>query len=457
MAIPTLRVLIDGGGDSVYRQGDKVTGRVAFIAEEQEYVESFKLIFAGNCVTKTTRPSNDSHARKDFEERIRYFTYEREVVPRSTLQPKKYSWAFEFTFPETTQQSYKRLTRGAHYLREPHPLPPSFQLKTSVPGGAAQISYFVQARLVLGGSKGVRKVKQILQYRPTSYETLPRDLNLTTGVLYDQVWKSSRSRSDSTSTVDKLLRRSSNKPPSIVPTIYYPEKVTPGQHIPLDISLLNTRDRMNEAQAECVIDSLSVTISTYSTTMCGHTLTQPEDVVSKHVNCIAKTNMNRVIPFNRTRSLTTNFRLVNDAECVPTFRTYTITRRYVMGITVGIKFEHQHFTVRHSAPLEILPRTPRSSLPPTLEEGEDIEPLPMYTPREPSREYAPDYESIYSTLSRTSSTSGSLARWTTTESSVPSGSLTPATEPSTPASEIDEPVYTRQSAVAILKYVEVRN
>ncbi|KAF9696121.1 hypothetical protein EKO04_006036 [Ascochyta lentis] len=443
MAVPTLRILIDGDSDKVYRQGDKVTGRVALIAEEQVHINSFKLVFAGTCVTKTTRPSNDSHARKDFEERIRFFSFEREVVPRSTLGPNKYSWTFEFTFPETTQQSYKRLTRGTHYLREPHPLPPSFQIKTSMPGGAAQISYFIQARIALGGSKGTWKVKQNLSYRPTSSENLLRQPNLTTGVLYGQTWKPAASQSRST--VDKVLRRSSNRPPNIVPTILYPEKVAPGQHIPLSISLLNTRDRSNEAQAGCIIDSLSVTISTYSTIMCGHTLTQPEDVVSKHVNCIARTNMNKVVAFGKTKALTSNFRLVNDAECVPTFKTYTITRRYVLGITIGIRFKDQAFTVRHNAPLEILPRPPRSLLLPSAE-GEDVEPLPVYTPREPSREFAPDYESIYA-LSRTSSTSGSLARWTTTGSSVASGSSTPATAPSTPASEVDEPMYIRQAVI----------
>ncbi|KZM22821.1 uncharacterized protein EKO05_0001500 [Ascochyta rabiei] len=444
MAVPTLRVLIDGDSDRTYGQGDKVTGRVAFIAEEQVHINSFKLIFAGSCITRTTRPSTDSHTRKDFEERIRFFSYEREVVPRSTLSPNKYSWTFEFTFPETTQQSYNRLTRGAHYLREPHPLPPSFQIKTSVPGGAAQIAYFVQARITLGGSKGAWKVKQNLSYRPTLRENSLREPNLTTGVLYGQAWKSANRQSRST--VDKVLRRSSNRPPSIVPTILYPEKIAPGQHIPLFISLLNTRDRTNEAQAECVIDSLSVTISTYSTIMCGHTLTQPEDVVSKHVYCIARTNMNKAIAFGKTKALTSNFRLVNDAECVPTFRTYTITRRYVLGITIGIKFKDQVFTVRHNAPLEILPRIPPSLLPSSIE-GDDVEPLPVYTPREPSREFAPDYESICA-LSRTSSTSESLTRWTTTGSSVASGSSTPATEPSTPASEVDEPVYIRQGLVA---------
>ncbi|KAJ4380484.1 hypothetical protein N0V86_003839 [Didymella sp. IMI 355093] len=445
MAAPLLRILIDGDSDKVYRRGDRVTGRVAYVAEEQEHIESFKLIFAGSCVTKTTRPSSDSHAKKDYEERIRFFNYEREVVPRSTLSPKKYSWAFEFTFPEMTQQSYKRLTRGAHYLREPHPLPPSFQLKSSMPGGAAQISYFVQARLVLSGLKGTRKVKQMLLYRPTSRENLPQEPQLITGVLYGQTWKPSKGV-ENRSPVDKVLRRSSNKPPSIVPTVFYPAKIAPGQHIPLAISVLNTRDRMNEAQAECTIDSLSVTISTYSTSMCGHTLTQPEDVVSKHVTCIVRTNMQKVLPFNKTRSLTTNFRLVNDAECVPTFKTYTITRRYTMRLTVVLKFGDQHFTVRHSAPLEILPRPPRSLEAPPAED-EETEPLPMYSPREPSREFAPDYESIYA-LSRTSSAAGSLARWTTGAESVASGMSTPATEPSTPASEVDEPVYERRIIVA---------
>lgn len=453
MAVPTLRVLIDGDSDRVYRRGDKVTGRVAFVAEEQTHIESFKIVFAGSCVTRTTRPTNDSHARKDFEERIRFFNQEREVVPRSTLSPKKYSWVFEFTFPDTTEQTYKRLSRGAHYLREPHPLPPSFQLKTSVPGGAAQISYFIQARLVLSGSKAMKKVKQMLSYRPTPRENLPREPNLTTGVLYGQTWKPSK-KTDPRSKVDKVLRRSSDKLPSIVPTIYYPEKVAPGQHIPLSMSLLNTRDRINEAQAECTIDSLSVTISTYSTTMCGSSLSQPEDIVSKHVNCITRTNMDKAIPFNKIRSLTTNFRLVNDAECVPTFKTYTITRRYMLGVIVGVRYADQLFTIRHSAPLEILPRPLRSSLSSPLEEGEEeAEPLPMYTPREPSREFAPDYESIY-VLSRTSSTSGSLARWTTAGSSAASlasagsGASTPATEPSTPVSESEEPIYIRRSVVA---------
>ncbi|OSS45741.1 hypothetical protein B5807_09765 [Epicoccum nigrum] len=465
MAVSTLRVLIDGDSDRVYRPGDKVTGRVAFIAEEQVHIESFRVIFAGSCVTRTSRPTNDSHARKDFEERIRFFTHERQVVPRSTLSPKKYSWTFEFTFPETTAQTYKRLSRGIHYLREPHPLPPSFQLKTSVPGGAAQVSYFLQARLVLSGSKGTKKVKQMLMYRPISHERLPREPNLTANVLYGHTWKPS-SPISSRSPFSKVLRRPSASLPSIVPTIYYPEKIAPGQHIPLAISLLNTRDRANSAGASCTLEAITVTMSTYSTILCGSSLSGPEDVVSKHVPCIERTNISQPpLMFNKKRNLTTNFRLVNDAECVPSFKSYTVTRRYALGVVVVLKYGGQGFTVRHSAPLEILPRPPRSlSSSEEEEEGAEAEaePLPVYSPREPSREFAPDYEAVVA-LSRTGSaaTAQSLARWTTASSgasagssaaslaSMGSGGSTPATAPSTPVSEVDEPAYVRRGVVAV--------
>ena len=120
--------------------------------------------------------------------------------------------------------------------------------------------------------------------------------------------------------------------------------------------------------------------------------------------------------------------------------------------------------MRHSAPLEILPRPPRSLSSPSQEEEDGIEgePLPVYSPREPSREFAPDYEAIFA-LSRTSSTAtaGSLARWTTTSSSAStsgsvaslasmgSGGETPATVPSTPVSEVDEPAYVRPELAAV--------
>ncbi|KAI4687611.1 uncharacterized protein J4E88_003202 [Alternaria novae-zelandiae] len=257
----------------------------------------------------------------------------------------------------------KGMVRGCNYLREPHPLPPSFQLKTSGPGGAAQISYFVQARLILSGSTETKRF-----WKPNKEKDGSRVKKVFSGV-------------------------SMNSTPRIVPTLNHPEKVCPGQHMPLSLSLLNARDPANHAERECIIDSLTVTISTYSTTKCGNTVTDPEDVVSKHITCISRTDMNRPIPFNKTTTLTSNFRLIDDIECVPTFKTYTITRRYALAISIGIKYNDQHFTIRSSTPLEILPRIPCERLPP-LEDREDFEQLPEYTPREPSREFAPDYESL---------------------------------------------------------------
>lgn len=173
--------------------------------------------------------------------------------------------------------------------------------------------------------------------------------------------------------------------------------------------------------------------------MCGHSLTDPEDVISKHVTCIARTNMAKPAPFGKTISLTSNFRLVNDAECVPTFKTYTITRRYALNIVIGVKFGKQQFIVRSTTSLEIVPRVPRDRSPPPPEYDEDVEPLPLYVPREPSKEFAPDYESIFA-LSRTSSAAGSLApSYERSESYRANSSTAPSSAASTPASEVEEP------------------
>jgi hypothetical protein len=454
MSVPAMRVLIDGDSDKTYRKGDKVTGRIVLVVEEEEQIKSLKVVFAGNCITKTTRPfhvngGENSPSRREYEEKIRLFNQEKEILPESTLTPKKYTWTFEFTFPESTEPRFKRLSHGSKYLKEPHSLPPTFQLKTNIPGGAAQISYFVQARLTFGEAREIKRCRVILPYHPTPEVPVSREANCTSAVLYGQAWKPSKDTAqDAQKAVKKVFSKVSrralgNSTPRIIPSLLYPETVAPGQHIPISLVLRNTRDALNEAQGECVIDSLSITISTYSTTMCGQTVTQPEDVVSKHVTCLAKTNMNKSTPFGTKVSLTSNFRLVNDRECVPTFKTYTITRRYALGISIGLKYGDEHFTVRSNTPLEIIPRIPRDLLPPPLEEGEDIDPLPLYAPREPSKEFAPEYESIFA-LSRTSSSSNSLAPTYSRSSSYMSSmseSSTSSTAASTPASEIEQPFF----------------
>lgn len=451
MAHPIVRVILDGDSSKLYRKGDKVTGRVIVVVEEEAHIHSLKVVFAGNCITKTSRPlhvnGGDESSRREFEEKIRLFNQEQEIIPESRLRPKKYSWTFGFTFPENTEARFSRVTHGANYLKEPHALPPTFQLRTNAIRGAAQISYFVQARLTLGGSREVKRCRVILPYHPTTNLDTSRTAPCTSAVLYGQTWKPSRKSKDEQKSAKKVFGRvRSNSSPRIIPSLLYPEKVAPGQNIPISLVLRNSKDASNQAQGECIVDSLSITISTYSTSMCGHSLTQPEDVVAKHVTCIAKTDMNKPIPFGSPVSLTSNFRLVDNAECVPTFKTYTITRRYTLDISVGVKYENQHFTIRSSTPLEILPRVPRDLLPPVPDEGDDIDPLPLYAPREPSKEFAPDYESIFA-LCRTPSEGNSLvlsptfSRSSSYMSNMTGASSVGSSAASTPMSEIEEPVY----------------
>ncbi|CAO2650412.1 Nn.00g017040.m01.CDS01 [Neocucurbitaria sp. VM-36] len=452
MAVPALRVVVDGDSNKVYRKGEKVTGRVTLAVEEQEQIESLKVVLAGNSITKTSRPfrinakNDNAPLRRDYEEKIRLFHREIGLVSRLTLSPKKYSWTFELAFPELTEQKCKQLFHGANYLRESHPLPPTFQLKTSALGGAAHISYFVQARIVFTDSKGTKKCKHLLRYQPTPPGVVSREARATATLLYDQIWKPTKGKENTRVAVNKVFsRRPTNINPRIIPCLSHPQSIAPGQHIPLSLSLLNTRDPLNEAKEECTLDSLSVTISTYSTSMCGHTATDPEDVVSRHVSCIARTDINQPLAFGQTKTLTSNFRLVDDVECVPSFRTYTITRRYDLSVSIGIKYNDQHFTIKSTTPLEILPRTSRELQPPSFDEGDDIDPLPLYAPREPSREFAPDYESIYA-LPRTTSSDNSLSRSrsrSSRSSSFFSRGSALSSAVSMPVMEIEQPIFER--------------
>lgn len=151
--------------------------------------------------------------------------------------------------------------------------------------------------------------------------------------------------------------------------------------------------------------------------------------------------MQKQAPFNKTVALTSNsFRLLDDAECVPSFKTYTVTRRYTLGVTVGIQYNDQEFVVRSTTPLEILPRVRRDA--PALtqtDEEEDAEPLPVYSPREPEREFAPDYEEIFNTLSRIPSSGESvLSRVESSSSSLFSRGSGVSTVASTPGVEVEQ-------------------
>jgi hypothetical protein len=448
MSPPALRVVLDGDSNKIYSRGDRVTGRVTLVLEEEQYVESLRVLFAGNCTTTTTRPFNvtggESNSRRESQEKIRLFNREKDILQQSTLAATKYHWLFDFTFPDLTRPRYAQITHGASYLKDPHPLPPSFHLKTDVPDGVAHIQYFLQARLDLGKSKGVKRCRQVLPYHPAPQEDVPasREAECTSTVLYRQAWKPVKQAVTAHQTKARRVFSKispcslADNSPRIIPSIINPESIAPGQHIPISLNLRNTRDVFDESQEGCTIDSLSIAISTYTTSKCGSTIAAPEDVVSKHITCVTRTNMAMHIPFGVTKPLTSNFRLINNGQCFPTFKTYTITRRYALNISIGIKYADQHFTIRSTTPLEIQPRVPRHHSPPSYEETEEVEPLPLYMPREPASEGTPEYES----LSRRSSAETALTPSYSRGSSYISGSSAGA---STPASEVEGLVFER--------------
>jgi hypothetical protein len=432
--VPDLRILVDGGA-RVYRRGDKVTGRVVLGVENEEDIMALKITFSGICTTTTNRPVYTPHhadataPMQRYQERVQLFNLEQDLLSGCLLASSKVSRTFDFKFPELTTPRYSKWQHGPKYFKGPHPLPPSFQTDTS--GGQAAIAYFLRATLVRAGSPGSLETQEILLYHPT-----PDDMQLqpkaTSRVLYAQIWKP---LSDSRTAMDKAMlklsrRRSANHAgPRIVPTLHHPEMIAPGHNIPLYISLENTSPTPQTQASQCTIDSITVKISTHTTSICGQSATSPEDIELKRVTCLSKTNLAKPLPFNTKTKLAHNFRLVDDAECVPRFKTYTITRRYDLSIAVGLKYEGREFTVRCTTLLEILPRVPRDLLQGMSGEEEEGEPLPPYAPREPSREFAPEYESIFCLEPESSSeTSSAYAR--------SSGSST-ASGVSTPASELD--------------------
>ncbi|KAH7114238.1 hypothetical protein B0J11DRAFT_130869 [Dendryphion nanum] len=443
---PNFRVIVDGDASKVYRQGDQVKGRVDLILEDDVQVKELKVHFVGAVITKTSRPiyvsgngTEPGNNRREYEEQVRLFNIEQSLVSSTVLTANKYSWNFEYTFPKLTEASYSKWAHGSKYLKNPHPLPPSVTIHTNLPGGKATISYYIQARLQ--GPTDTRKTTQYLAYQPPSPPDATLEPKITTRVMYAQSWKPSEGKRTAK---DKFFRKSKDNKnnPCIVPTLHFPEKVAAGQHIPLLLSLSNA---YNSDQPECVVDTLNISISTYTTVMCGSSCTQPEDVLAKHVTCVSKQNMDLPISFDVPVKLTSNFRLVDDNECVPTFKTYTITRRYAMTIAVGVRLVEtgQKFTIRSSYPLDIVPKIPVQELRARgflIDDDIEDDPLPLYRPREYSMELAPDYEALYS-LSPTPSTSDTLNTIHSASTSSWSGASTPFTIPNTPESEIDQPVF----------------
>jgi len=404
----SLRILVDGDSSRVYRRGDKVTGRVILAPGCEESISGLSISFQGKCVTTSMGP-----LRQEYKEAIVLFRFTQDLLSSCQITPNKNSWTFNFEFPEVAEPKQSKLNRST-YRKSPHPLPPSFYMCMDIPGDRALVSYYLRATLDQGATKGVIKTKEFLPYHPT-----PSDLVLEPKVhsraLYAQTWKPIPDhRTGIEKAVAKLSRRNSSTTGTlrIVPTLHYPERISPGQNIPLYISLSNAYAVHPAEQSkisQCILDSVTVTISTHTSLLRSQYASLPESVMVKHVTCLSKTNIARPISFGTKAKLAHNFRLVDDVECVPSFKTYTIARRYDLTVAVGIKYEGREATVRCTTLLEILPRIPQELLP-TMPEDEDteIDPLPLYVPRAPSGEFAPDYESVYS-MPRSPSSSRSLA------------------------------------------------
>lgn len=441
--IPDLLVLVEGDPSRVYRSGDKVKGKVVLVLEQEEQVKSFKISFIGGSITRTTRPfyvtgeSEHAHssARKEYKERADLFNHEILPIEDSAITTGKHSYPFEFTFPDLTEPRHSRWTHGPKYSKGPHALPPSFHINTNHPGGKASISYFVLAKLVVRTGR-ITKARQTLNYQP-SIADHPLEARLTSRVLYGQTLKPFERETGRGTAVDKVMKKISNKAtaqyssPQIVPILRYPDQVTPGQSMPISLALKSLGHSTSEAeQPECILDSFTMVLSTITTTICGRLLTQPQDTVIKDVTCVARSDINTPIAFDTPTKLTTNLRLVDDDEAVPSFKSYIISRHYTITATIGIKCNSQTYTVRTVTPLHILPRDDRiaAAAQQTVDQdGVPHEPLPLYAPREPSSEEAPDYEEVMRIMS--SSTGASTPGSSSSELTMPYDS---SSDPSTP-------------------------
>lgn len=156
-----LEVVVYGDSHRVYRPGDKVEGMVFFVPTTQQHVQSLKLEFSGTSITTTTRPqyarSPDGRppvlvGLKKYEGEARLFKFERILLENQSVNTRKHSWSFQFTFPTYTQDRCPKWAQNTRFSfsKQTHALPPSFQAYTDESGGEATISYRVGAVMSFG-------------------------------------------------------------------------------------------------------------------------------------------------------------------------------------------------------------------------------------------------------------------------------------------------------------------
>ncbi|KAF2199944.1 hypothetical protein GQ43DRAFT_97422 [Delitschia confertaspora ATCC 74209] len=410
----TLQVFIAGDPSRIYRPGDQVKGTVILVAQKQEAIKALTVAFKGTCITKLSKPvyviDRDSDtacsATTEYQERANLFVREQILIPACTIGANQYSYDFHFTFPALTEARQSRWTYASRYNNGPHALPPSFHIYTNSSGGRAFISYFIKAKLCRGVVKEAIRTMHMLNFLPSSPPEALLEPILSSRVSDTHIIKPANTEPEKRTAIDKVIHKIFHKPtartpsPNFIATLHFPDKVAPGQAIPLSLTLKNVREPSAElVQAQCTLESLFVVVSTNTRALC-HRISGPlEDVVRKDVTCISRQNANIPLTFDAPTKLTHSLRLVEDAQSVPSFTTYSISREYTLNVSMRINYNDQKFTINSTTPLQILPRDERrSSVTRLPRDPDDVDPLPLYTLREPPMESAPEYEESIQTL-----------------------------------------------------------
>ncbi|KAF2761824.1 hypothetical protein EJ05DRAFT_185949 [Pseudovirgaria hyperparasitica] len=403
-----LNVTIHGDPCRIYHPADKITGTVYLTTSSQEEFKQLKLNFRGQCKTTTTRPyyvSGNEHSlasRKMLKETVTLFDQEKVLFQGPyKMSPTQHEWHFEYTFPSKSETTYQKAVKSAYYNKHPHDLPPSFRCLTESYRGEGYVHYSIEATLVRGSFKSeVRNLRYLLfrrrSERPTPAKSHPNVLESQQIQMHEDF----RPRVDK---FGKAIHYSTLPVPTSVkftPTFYAPKAVAPKQVIDLGLSIKQIQDQVNCNDTEIfTVDRLRVELLTTTRVACRGVLSQTQDVVTRSVTCVDRKLPGISIPIDDTPiALTRGFRLTDNNEASPSFKSYSISRIYQININIWLRWRDQTFRLSTSIELDILPRY--DPPPPRRQrrsvDAELVDPLPLYT----RTEHAPAYEEVAPALAR---------------------------------------------------------
>jgi hypothetical protein len=404
---PSIKIFLDGRPNRIYFPGEKVSGKVVLTTRVQEEIKYIKVRFLGTSFTTMTRvlpgTAEDSEAdnTKTWSESKPLFGYDRALVTKPfTLAANQYSWDFEFKFPSEADREYQTAV-GRHFTKDPHKLPPSFDSITEGRGGGS-VSYTIDVKIARSGiNRTDVKVSEILRFQrePIAYLP-PRILPRFIPVQASRVKRSTgNSEPSSPNFVTSLGQKLDWRGPvaRFSPMIYSPEAISPGQKIPIALSVRPIQRKATDVKIDgLVMTGLQIDLTTHTAIVCGGLLSRPQDTISQSVLCINRQNCNVPIPVDQTRvPIVSDFRLVDNNQALPTFKSYIISRFYVMTIRIALRWKSTTWNITSHSELEVLPKCAPGQL-------EDVETLPPYTSE---HDNIPTYEEFLSQESERSSES----------------------------------------------------